>query len=942
MAGEYDINLSNGSVLSTLYPLEVNGPDNESTPRLIKQARPTFPIVQIGAIAPNGVIKIAGDWTAYFPIGLQFDISGSTSNDGIYTVANLPVPGSVPLTNGAWYDIGQDETNIILTAALPSATADGDAGINAFVLNGDLTYRFTSGFSFVVQNSGGNDGTYTVSAFNSYLAGTVTVIQPTTTILGSALPNGEIQYTIFDSRTTLKLPGKGTLNYGEMIIENIVRMTEHFAADDEPEANANIGILPAAEPLTGQLWYNTTTGSEGFRFFDGTIWTNVFDFDDGALIFKDIEDGDKDVYVTASETNLPAPWPGGANNQPGFVFWSQANPASEEALVRVLSSDGAEQLRIEHDGRVETDGAIYVKNVTSYGDDNIFDGNLGIGGGTFDGSVVRTLTVEGDGIQVDADLANNAGVVLNAPAGMVSLVHFQLNSVLEGNITVNDATPGNPLEINSIVTNDVVMVTGGGNVGINEVTPSRQLDVVGESEFNGDVYIINSDATFYDSFGLESIAGALFKTSPGGETWQTTPATGTDASFVANDSGGTAIFVVDETNGTHIDQFNFFVDTDTLFVDVTNDYVGINKTPSYPLDVTGDTRVEGHVGINQVPPVTNVPVGTDIWLAVTGDIQANSQFLGADGSTVEPTYSFTNYTNMGLRARDAFTLEIVVGSTDIFQIQNSPATPGVTVFGTIFASDGTASQPSYGFASDTSTGMYLIPGVPGSLGFSTNNTESLRVGANGILSVQGTNNYETFIIDDDDVPNKKYVDDTINDAVAGSSWRQPVRVHDDTIYASVGAIPTAGTIQGETIATDMRVLFSQLPSINRDIYTFNGTAWVQDTIYPRSIGDTTYTEVGTYAGNIYSFDENDNWTLINGQENGANVDELVAGVGQTIFNTVNVATTAKTSTRAFQQVFVNGILQKEGATFAYTVTGANQITFNVAVPDNADVTIYAL
>ena len=31
----------------------------------------------------------------------------------------------------------------------------------------------------------------------------------------------------------------------------------------------------------------------------------------------------------------------------------------------------------------------------------------------------------------------------------------------------------------------------------------------------------------------------------------------------------------------------------------------------------------------------------------------------------------------------------------------------------------------------------------------------------GVISVTGTNNYETQITDDDDIPNKKYVDDTI-------------------------------------------------------------------------------------------------------------------------------------------------------------------------------------
>ena len=35
----------------------------------------------------------------------------------------------------------------------------------------------------------------------------------------------------------------------------------------------------------------------------------------------------------------------------------------------------------------------------------------------------------------------------------------------------------------------------------------------------------------------------------------------------------------------------------------------------------------------------------------------------------------------------------------------------------------------------------------------------------GVISVSGTNNYETQITDDDDVPNKKYVDDAITTGI---------------------------------------------------------------------------------------------------------------------------------------------------------------------------------
>ncbi len=493
MAGEYDINLSNGSVLATLYPLETNGPDNRSTPRLVQRAKPEFAIIQIGAISPNAILQIDGDWVDWFPPGLALDIVGSSSNDGSYTVQSTAFIGG--------------DTNITLTGSVPSAVADGNVVINVFALTGDLTYRFVPTFQFDVQNSGANDGTYVVDPFDSYVAGDFTIIPVVAPIPSSGLPFGEIQYTISDTNSSLKLPGKGTINYGEMLIENIVRMTEHFAADDAPELNTDIGSNPAGDPLTGQLWYKTLTGEEGFLFYDGSAWSNYWDFDNGALIFRDQEDSDKDIYLTASETNLPAPWAGGGNNQPGFVIWNQTDPANQEPIFRVLSSDGTEELRAEHDGRIEMNGAVYVKNLSAFGDDNIFDGNMAIGGGTFGGGTTeRTLTVEGDGIAVNADTGNDAGVVLDSPAGQGSFVRLENNDTIYGILDLKSTLLAVDLQASN------APVATGNGIGINIESGDAGASAPSYG-FGGRIKIeggANSSAADYSVGGtVEIVGGAI-------------------------------------------------------------------------------------------------------------------------------------------------------------------------------------------------------------------------------------------------------------------------------------------------------------------------------------------------------------------------------------------------------------------------------------------------
>jgi hypothetical protein len=68
-------------------------------------------------------------------------------------------------------------------------------------------------------------------------------------------------------------------------------------------------------------------------------------------------------------------------------------------------------------------------------------------------------------------------------------------------------------------------------------------------------------------------------------------------------------------------------------------------------------------------------------------------------------------------------------------------------------------------------------------------------------------------------------------------------------------------------------------------------------------------------------------------------EEHVATAAQTVFNTTMV-TTANGSGKSYLQVFVMGVLQQEGATKSYTVTGSNQITFNTGVTLSSDVLFY--
>ena len=136
------------------------------------------------------------------------------------------------------------------------------------------------------------------------------------------------------------------------------------------------------------------------------------------------------------------------------------------------------------------------------------------------------------------------------------------------------------------------------------------------------------------------------------------------------------------------------------FVDIIGDTMTGTLTisgASSNLIVDGTSRFNSPVGINTVPPS-----GSPVWLEVTGDIQANSQFRGSDQSETAPTYTFT-------------------GGLD--------------------------------------TGMYRAG--TGDLSFAVGGSNKFSIDATGALRVPGSPSYEALLVDSNTIPNKKYIDDIV-------------------------------------------------------------------------------------------------------------------------------------------------------------------------------------
>lgn len=104
---------------------------------------------------------------------------------------------------------------------------------------------------------------------------------------------------------------------------------------------------------------------------------------------------------------------------------------------------------------------------------------------------------------------------------------------------------------------------------------------------------------------------------------------------------------------------------------------------------------------------------------------------------------------------------------------------------------------------------------------------------------------------------KDYVDAAIN----GLSWREPVLVRDNTLYADITAAETAAnvgdTVDGVTITAGDRLLFTNLTTGNENVYVVSGSsgAWTftEDTNLATD-GDALLVQDGTNADSQWVYD----------------------------------------------------------------------------------------
>lgn len=517
---------------------------------------------------------------------------------------------------------------------MPYTGKVSNAGISVDTNNDGIP----DGRAMTVRN-GGNFSTFS-------LTNGVLTVQPATAGASAAGSDTQVQFndggTAFGGHTGMVYDKTFATNAGKLTVANLVisgDLTVSGTTTTINTTNVNLAdnIIVLNSDATG-----SPSASAGIEIERGSE-TNV------QFLWDETNDQwDFDTFALGSVGKVYAAGAGAV-----YTFTSDTNTGIEHTGVDQLGllAGGVRVLMVNTNGvHIAPAGATGASADQALLVDNISIDTNTIASVNTNGNIVVAPNGTGD-VQLDADTVRvgdsgaDATITTNGAGDLVLNTNAGTNS---GSITIEDGANNHIL----------IMPDGTGKVGINQATPTHRLHVDGDALITGGLTVQGTTTTASTTNTL--IADSLITLNEGESG---TGVTGNIAGFEIDRgaSGEIARFVWDDNDdyfkpqietgagtGTYntanlkVNIFdaagevtvagNLTVDTNVLYVDVANNWVGINKTPTVELDVSGsalistnltvsgDTELTGRTLANRVVftpqatnPETTNPLDT-IWL----------------------------------------------------------------------------------------------------------------------------------------------------------------------------------------------------------------------------------------------------------------------------------------------------------------------------------------
>ena len=312
--------------------------------------------------------------------------------------------------------------------------------------------------------------------------------------------------------TSLSLVGRNTTSYGVEFNQNFLKILENFANASSP-----------SNPVEGQLWYDTTVGSEQLRVYDGTTWVAS-----GGL--KKATNQPEAASSTTGDLWVDT------DNQQLYLYtgsgWTLIGPEYAGGLstgvspVTILAQDNIEYTALRVDINAKPVAIISADTFTARAEINGFGQinpgiNLSTADITGDGAArfygpaeqAENLVVAGAKVPAanflrgDVVSTTTKQLKVNTDDGIILGSGNQVALGVEGQIgVVSHNTSGSSLDfrVNDQGTTKTAMrIDSTTNVGINNTAPSEALDVTGNIKVSDSITIDGTTAS--TNFGSGSL-----------------------------------------------------------------------------------------------------------------------------------------------------------------------------------------------------------------------------------------------------------------------------------------------------------------------------------------------------------------------------------------------------------------------------------------------------
>ena len=295
-----------------------------------------------------------------------------------------------------------------------------------------------------------------------------------------------------------------------------------------------------------------------------------------------VADSYSDLIVEDADARIQVVSDNAGNNGSALILTNVNGSAHSNWAFGQTTTGQNNKLHIGHNTLAGGD----VSNYTTTQDLTITTGGI-VGIGSFSPSFkldVSTST-DDDGIRV-RNTAHHASVTVHSHNDYNSYLRFRDDTNRYWlQCSSDDHLYFRPNAIDP-TSGSAITFSSGGNIGIGSHAPTERLEVAPDTDVSAIIgkahvgYMGHADSASFSHVDYDTTSNYALKQNSAGNTMLNVKAGGSIGFNIANST------VAAINNGG-----DFFVDTDTLFVDASLDRVGINdSSPSYALDVNGTIR----------------------------------------------------------------------------------------------------------------------------------------------------------------------------------------------------------------------------------------------------------------------------------------------------------------------------------------------------------------